>query len=59
MSCVSDKVKDKVKERAKDGRISCPQARKIAEELNVTVREVGHACDELKIKLHECELGCF
>ncbi len=59
MSCASENVKEKVKERAKDGKISCPQARKIAEELNVPIREVGHACDELKIKLYGCELGCF
>lgn len=59
MSCASEDLKEKVKERAKDGKISCPQARQIAKELGVPVLEVGHACDELKIKLYACELGCF
>lgn len=59
MTCASESVKEKVKEKAKDGKISCPQARTIGEELNVPLREVGHACDDLKIKLYACELGCF
>ena len=59
MSCASELLKEKVKEKAKEGRISCPMARKIAEDLNVSVKEVGHACDDLKIKLYACELGCF
>ncbi len=59
MSCASEQVKERVKEKATDGRISCSVARRIAEELNVSVKEVGHACDDLDIKLYACELGCF
>jgi len=59
LSCASEIVKEKVKEKAKDGKISCPLARKIAQELNVPIKEVGHACDDLDIRLYGCELGCF
>lgn len=48
-----------VQEAAKDGRISCHDARRLAEELNVSYSEVGRACDVLGIKIQACELGCF
>lgn len=52
-------VLEAVKKAAKDGRISCTAARKLAEELKVPPRVVGEACDALKIKIKACELGCF
>ncbi|ADI01349.1 MAG TPA: hypothetical protein GXX39_08540 [Syntrophothermus lipocalidus] len=52
-------IAQKLREVAPGGRISCTQARKVAEELQVSPREVGEICDELKIKIFACELGCF
>ncbi len=46
-------------QRAVDGKITCGAARKIAEELNVSYNEVGTAATDLKIKIRNCELGCF
>ena len=48
-----------LKERAIDARITCTAARMIAEELSVSYSEVGNAANELKIKIKNCELGCF
>ncbi len=48
-----------LKERSNDGKITCTEARKIAEEINVAYIEVGKAANELKIKIRKCELGCF
>lgn len=56
---VSQEVLEAVKEATEDGRLSCPRARKVAEELKASPREVGEACNQLKIKLYACELGCF
>jgi hypothetical protein len=56
---MQDKIHEEVKKRAKNGRISCPVARKLAEELSVSYKEIGKAADELKIKITSCELGCF
>jgi hypothetical protein len=50
---------EKLKELAPQGRISCNEARQLAEKLNIHFSEVGKACDEAKIKIHACELGCF
>jgi len=50
---------EKLKDLAPKGRISCSDARQLAEELQIHPSEVGKACDEAKIKICACELGCF
>ena len=59
MSEIKQVVLDAVKQAAKDGRLTCTEARKLAKELNVAVGMVGKAADELEIKIKSCELGCF
>ena len=39
--------------------INCQDAVHIAEELNLAPIEVGKICNELKIKIENCRLGCF
>ena len=56
---MKDKVIEEVKKKAVKGRLPCPVARKIAEKLSVSYKEVGRAADELNIKITGCELGCF
>jgi len=56
---VDEKILQAVLKFAKDGRLSCTVARKLAGDLGVTPGEVGEACNQLKIKIHSCELGCF
>ena len=53
------KIIEELKKRAENGKISCSVARKVARDLDISPREVGAACDELKIKIFACELGCF
>jgi len=48
-----------VKNAAKDGKLSCTLARKLADELHVPPKVIGDTCNELKIKIFACELGCF
>jgi molybdopterin-guanine dinucleotide biosynthesis protein len=48
-----------LRESSSNGKIACPLARKIAEQLNISYQEVGKAADELGIKIKGCELGCF
>lgn len=48
-----------LRERSNDGKITCSEARKIAEELRIPYIEVGRMANELKIKIKKCELGCF
>ena len=48
-----------LRERAVDSRLTCTEARIIAEELKVPYCDIGQAANELKIKIRNCELGCF
>jgi hypothetical protein len=56
---MNDKIKELLIKKTVDGKISCPVARKIAEELSVPHKEVGGNADELRIEITGCELGCF
>jgi hypothetical protein len=54
-----DQIVEKLKELSDDSKITCTDARKLAEDLQVEPIEVGKLCDEMKIKIIGCELGCF
>ena len=56
---MKDKIAEEIKKKSVNNRLSCPVARKIAEELSVSLKEVGKTADELRIKITNCELGCF
>ena len=49
----------RLKEAAKDGKIPCAMAFKVAKECNVTSQEIGNLLNQLKIKIANCQLGCF
>jgi molybdopterin-guanine dinucleotide biosynthesis protein len=59
MVAMKEKIRLLLQERATDRKIPCAIARKIAEELGVSYREIGNAANELNIKIIACELGCF
>lgn len=41
------------------GRLPCPVAFKISEEMKVSKKEIGEACNKMGIKVSACQLGCF
>ncbi|HHV15745.1 MAG TPA: hypothetical protein GXX58_04125 [Gelria sp.] len=49
----------KLQELYPEGRISCPDARKFAEELDIALGDMGELCDLAGIKIVACALGCF
>ncbi len=56
---MKDRLEDEIKKKAIEGRLPCAIARMIAENLNVSYKTVGKAADRLKIKITNCQLGCF
>ncbi len=54
-----EKIRQRIQEVSKEGKISCTAAHKVAKELDVPVREVGKLINEMKLKIVACELGCF
>lgn len=53
------KLKEMLKEKSDNGRISCSAARDIAEGLGISYKDVGRMADELGMKIIDCQLGCF
>jgi len=39
--------------------LACTDAFKIARDLDVPLAEVGSTCNELGIRVMQCQLGCF
>jgi hypothetical protein len=56
---MNEKLEQRLKEVALEGRISCTMARRIGAELGLPLKKVGETANDLKIKIVSCELGCF
>ncbi len=55
----AEEVKNRIWAAAPEGKIPCPAAFRLAEELKITRQELGNLLNELKIKIVQCQLGCF
>ncbi|MGB9699442.1 MAG: hypothetical protein ACPL5I_08665 [Thermodesulfobacteriota bacterium] len=54
-----EEIANKLKEAAQDGKITCAVAQKIAIENKIPMKKVGDLLNKLKIKIIQCQLGCF
>lgn len=54
-----EKNVEMIRAASPDNRLSCEQAHDLARELNISLQELGALCNELKIKITTCQLGCF
>ncbi len=52
-------LKTKITAAAPEGKIPCAAAFKLAEELGLSRAEMGELLNELRIKIIQCQLGCF
>jgi polyhydroxyalkanoate synthesis regulator phasin len=59
MTVTKEQLVNAVQQVVKDGRLSCEQAHELGRELGVPLRDIGAVCNELKIKITACQLGCF
>jgi hypothetical protein len=48
-----------INEKAKDGRLPCALCFKIAEDFGISKKEMGKILNEMKVKISQCQLGCF
>ena len=48
-----------IKKRLVNGKLMCVDAHRLEKEKAVTLAEIGRLCEENKIKISACELGCF
>jgi hypothetical protein len=54
-----EELRQKIKAAAPEGKIPCPLAFKLAEDLKISRKELGDLLNDLKIKIINCQLGCF
>jgi hypothetical protein len=54
-----EELKDKVRAAAPQGKIPCAAAFRLAEELALSRKDLGDLLNDLKIKIIQCQLGCF
>ncbi len=52
-------VKTRIRTAAPEGKIPCAAAFRLAEELGISRKEMGSLLNDLKIKIIQCQLGCF
>lgn len=52
-------LQDEILKHSKDGSINCAMALGIAKKLKIPPAKVGATIDELGMKIHNCQLGCF
>jgi hypothetical protein len=53
------KLEEAIKEKAKAGKLPCAICFKIAEDFGISKREIGKVLNEMKIRIAQCQLGCF
>jgi len=53
------KVEEAIRGKAKEGKVPCAVCFNIAEEQGISKRELGTILNEIKIKIGQCQLGCF
>lgn len=56
---IDPRIRDALLKAAPEGKITCPEARKLADSLGVDPKVIGDTCNRLKIKIRGCALGCF
>lgn len=54
-----EKIREAIQAASIQNRLSCEKAHEIAEALAISLKEIGVVCNELKIKITACQLGCF
>lgn len=49
----------KMLEICKDKKLPCKLAFQLADELKISLKEIGELANKLNIKITNCQLGCF
>jgi alanyl-tRNA synthetase len=53
------RLEEVIKEKSKEGKLPCALCFKIADDFGISRDEMGKILNEMKIKISQCQLGCF
>jgi hypothetical protein len=56
---VNERLAEQIRSALVDGKLPCGIAFRIAKEFGLGPKEIGQVCNQLKIKVSDCQLGCF
>ncbi len=56
---VLSRIKDAATEIDGQKKLPCKRAFQLAEELNLSLKDIGDICNAEDIKIIHCQLGCF
>jgi hypothetical protein len=56
---LQEKIREAVRNAADGGRLSCEKAHELRAKLDGPLQEIGRVCNELNIRIKDCQLGCF
>ena len=54
-----DEIKSVIKERSNEDGINCATIFSISNQHTIPLKKIGELCNEMKIKIRNCQLGCF
>jgi len=54
-----EKIIEAIRSVTVGNRLSCEKAHELSVTLRISLQEIGVLCNELKIKISSCQLGCF
>jgi hypothetical protein len=52
-------LEEEIKKKAKGGKLPCAMCFKIAAEFGISNKKMGKILNEMKVKISQCQLGCF
>jgi hypothetical protein len=53
------KLEETILKKSKAGKLPCAMCFKIAEDFKISKREMGKILNEMKVRISQCQLGCF
>ena len=56
---MTSELEEKLSSLVKDSRINCAQAQQFARDNNISMNKMKSFLDALKLKVSNCQLGCF
>jgi hypothetical protein len=59
MPVSKEALQEAVRKAAVENRLTCEKAHALGKELDVPLQEIGAVCNELNIRIKDCQLGCF
>ncbi len=56
---VTPEMVEAIKEKASEGKVTCPVLRRFAEDRSIPYKVAGAAADAAGVRVKNCDLGCF